>query len=247
MTRRPVYSEFAAHYDALFGSVDSASLDFVHATIPPPAVVLDAGCGTGQYAVAIASRGYTAVAADREPDLIAARPTTSGAVDFVLADLSRLPFTACFDMILARGVLNDLVEPEHLAEALKSLAAALRGDGRFIADVREREAHRAKVTKQPVVERAAGGIVFRASRHMDDENIITSREQFARDGSWSEPYEFRMRTFGEDEVRILWREAGLEVISVERSYGPGSRLTDRLIVVARNGPFGDGERSPARG
>ncbi len=245
MTRRPLYTEFAAHYDALFGAPDLASLDFVQAAVPPPATLLDAGCGTGQYAATLASRGYNVVALDREPGLIAARPASPGAVDFVLADLRRLPFLACFDVILARGVLNDLVEPPDLARALRSLAAALRGDGHFIADVREREAHRVRVAKQPVVERAAGGIVFRASRCMDERDIITSRERFARGGSWSEPYEFRMRTFSEDEVRALWREASLQVLSVGRSYGPGSRLADRLIVVARRGRFGDGEGSVA--
>ena len=247
MTRRPLYAEFAAHYDALFGEADAACLDFVQSTVPPPAALLDAGCGTGQYAAAFAKRGYNVVAADREPDLMRARSASSGAVDFVLADIRWLPFLACFDVILARGVLNDLVEPGDLAEALKSLAAALRDDGRFIADVREGEAHRIRVAKQPAIERVAGRITFRVSRRMDEKNIITSWEQFARDGSWSEPYEFRMRTFGEADVRSLWREAGLEVVSLRPSYGPGSRLTDRLVVVARNGHVGDGTGNLASG
>jgi SAM-dependent methyltransferase len=232
MTSRPLYTEFASHYDALFGGVDSACLDFVQATLPPPARLLDAGCGTAQYAVALASRGYNCVAADREPGLIRARSASSGTVDFVMADLSRLPFLACFDVILARGVLNDLVEVDALADALKSLAAALTYDGRLIADVRERDAHHRRVAKQPVVQRRAGGITFRAWRTMDDDHTLASREQLFRKGRWSQPFEFKMRTFTEEEVRDLWREAGLEVLTIEQSYGPGSRLADRLVVVA---------------
>lgn len=244
-TGRPVYSEFAAHYDALFGGADLTCAEFVEAALPPPAALLDAGCGTGQYAAILAARGYKVVAADREPHLIGARRASSAAVDFVLADLRRLPFTSRFDVVLARGMLNDLVEPRDLAAALRSLAAALTREGRFIADVREREAHRARVARQPVVERRQGGIAFRASRSMDESGIIVSREQFARDRTWSEPYEFVMRTFDEAEVLSLWREGGLEILSIERSYGPGSGLTDRLVVVARRAGSGEKGRSPS--
>jgi hypothetical protein len=131
-------------------------------------------------------------------------------------------------------VLNDLVRPPDLAEALKSLGAGLGRDGRFIADVREREGHRRRIAEQPVVERKANRIAFRAWRTMDENRTIISREQFAeKDGGWSRPFEFRMRTFTKGEVRSLWRQGGLEVVSIGGSYGPGSRLTDRLVVVAR--------------
>jgi SAM-dependent methyltransferase len=245
MTRRPVYSELAKHYDALFGGVDSVCLDFVQARVPPPATFLDAGCGTGLYAAAFASRGYKVIAADRETDLMSARSASSVTVEFVLADLRRLPFLECFDVILARGVLNDFVERDSLTEALKSLAGALVCDGRLIADVREREAHQRRIARQPVVERKAGGITFRASRSMDKNHTLISREQFVRDGMLSQPFEFKMRTFAEKEVWDLWRAAGFEALTVEHSYGPGSRLTDRLIVVARRIEACSGRSRPA--
>lgn len=245
MASRPVYSGFARHYEALFGGLDTTCLDFVEGTVRPPATLLDAGCGTGEYAAALTGRGYRVVAIDRERELMQAGKVSSTAVSVVQGDLRRLPFVACFDLILARGVLNDLVQPGELADALKSVAAALGRDGRFIADVREREAHRRRIAEQPVVKRMANGIAFRAWRTIDESNTIISREEFAReDGLWSQPFEFRMRTFTEEEVRSLWREAGLEVVCIQEWYGPGSRLTDRLVVVARRAPPGDNNGGP---
>ena len=58
---RPAYSEYAAHYEALFGQPDMACVRLVEANLPAPALLLDAGCGTGTYASILASRGYRVV------------------------------------------------------------------------------------------------------------------------------------------------------------------------------------------
>lgn len=243
MIRRPVYSEFAQYYEDLFGGIDEACLNFVQGVAPPPATLLDAGCGMGQYARALAARGYQVVAVDRERDMLMVAAVSPASTHLVLGDLRRLPFAACFDVILARGALNDLVQDNDLLGALSSLAQVLKINGCFLADIRERKSHRRRIARQPVVERTVGAVTFRASRHIDDSHIVVSREQFSRGGTWSPPFEFRMRTFTEEEVRSLWREVGLEVVSIEGSYGPGSRLTDRLVVVARRANSGE-HRSP---
>ena len=158
--------------------------------------------------------------------------TPSSRVSFILADIRHLPLAGPVDVILARGVLNDLVALGDLARALRCMASALSDSGRFIADVRERQAHVERVAQHWVVELTAGGVTFRARRRMEEGGVIVSLEQFARDGKWSEPFEFRMRTFTEGEVRSLWPDSGLEVVSIQPSYGAGSRLTHRLVVVA---------------
>ena len=229
---RPAYSEFARHYDALFGEPDLACVEFVEHAVPPPATLLDAGCGTGRYASILAIRGYNVVAVDREPQMLRHGLHGRRTVDFVLADLTLLPFTAAFDAVLARGVLNDLVRLRDLTQALRALAGTLARHGLFIADVRERRAHHLRIARQPLIERTSGGVAFRARRRMHGVRFI-SIEQFALAGVWSKPFRFQMRTFTEDEVQSLWRLAGLEVLAILPSYGPASRLQDRLVVLAR--------------
>ena len=57
--------------------------------------VLDAGCGTGAYSVALAQRGFAVTGIDNSPDLLreaAAKASESGAtVDFLACDIRRLP------------------------------------------------------------------------------------------------------------------------------------------------------------
>ncbi len=230
---RPAYAEYAAHYEALFGQPDMACVRLVERALAPPALLLDAGCGTGAYASILALRGYRVVGVDRALPMIRAGRSARAAVDFVRADLGRLPFKTCFDIALARGVLNDFLEERDLGEALGSIAAALREGGVFIADVRERKAHRLGISRQPVVERGSAGIVFKASRRMDDKGMVISVEQFALDGAWSAPFKFTMRTFTEEEIRDAWLGAGLDVLEIKPSYGPESPLADRLVIVAR--------------
>src|SRR5438046_1453174 len=60
------------------------------AGVRPPARILDAGCGTGNYARALARRGYRVVGVDRSARLLAdARAKGAGAgLVFVRADLT---------------------------------------------------------------------------------------------------------------------------------------------------------------
>ncbi len=229
---RPAYSRFAPYYDSLFGGPDLACVEFVQALIPGPATLLDAGCGSGRYASVFAERGYTVVACDRLPDMLRLALCRQASINFVLADLRRLPFRAYFDIVLARGVLNDLIEDDHLAEALRSVAAVLNEGGVFIADVRDRQAHQSRIARAPVIERGSGGMMFRASRKIAENGTMTSVEQFAVRGVWTEPFTFKMRTFTRDELGELWGTAGLAVLGIEGSYGPSSNLSDRLVLVA---------------
>ena len=131
---RPLYSEFARLYESFFGEPDMSCVRFVEGAVPAPARLLDAGCGTGQYAAMFAARGYNVVAFDRSAQMLRVGQCSRPDIAFVLADLRLLPFEGRFDVVLARGVLNDLVKEDHLMAALRAVAVALDEGGKFIAD-----------------------------------------------------------------------------------------------------------------
>ena len=92
---------------------------------PPPARVLDCGCGTGWLAYFLAQRGYDVVAVDVAPDAVAlaqAHPLFRGdrSPRFLVADSEALAFTSEFDAVVFFDSLH------HALDERKALAGAFR-------------------------------------------------------------------------------------------------------------------------
>ena len=86
--------------------------------------ILDVGCGTGGFAVAIAeTTGAEVVGCDRSPSFLAYAGERSAAVEWVQGDAERLPFDdASFDRVLMSLLLHQLEEPARaVAEAFRVL------------------------------------------------------------------------------------------------------------------------------
>jgi SAM-dependent methyltransferase len=98
---------------------------------PPPARVLDCGCGTGWLAYFLARRGYQVVATDVAPDAVAiarANPVFrhGESPTFQVADSETLPFDAEFDAVIFFDSLHHAID--ELA-ALRGAYRALRAGG----------------------------------------------------------------------------------------------------------------------
>ena len=103
----------------------------------PGARFLDAGCGSGQYALALAAGGYRVDAVDLSPAMIAiasGHAAESGRdVTFHVADLVALPFPdATFDAVQARLSLHFAFD---LPATLRELGRVLLPAGRLYASV----------------------------------------------------------------------------------------------------------------
>lgn len=119
VTPRPFYGEVAWAYDHLVDRLVAAECAGIAATlarrgIGPGAALLDAGCGTGRYAVEVARRGFAVTGVDRSAALLAearARPVGgAGRVRFEQGELLALPGDSGYDAIVCRGVLDDFVD-----------------------------------------------------------------------------------------------------------------------------------------
>jgi len=110
-----------------------AALD---ALAPPPASVLDFGCGTGDLARALDQRGWRVTGCDASPAMLAVardlRP--SGTWDLIDPHPDRpLPFPAeSFDAVVASSVFEYLADP---LSSLRQIAAVLRPGGALVLTV----------------------------------------------------------------------------------------------------------------
>jgi ubiquinone/menaquinone biosynthesis C-methylase UbiE len=124
------------------------TLDWIdRLNLPVGSQVLEAGCGAGYTAVALAQRRFRVDAMDVAPSLleIAHQRFTEAKVDgrirATLGDVHRLPFTdASFDLVVALGVVPWLHTP---GTAIAEMARVLRPGGHVLlnADNRYRLSH----------------------------------------------------------------------------------------------------------
>jgi len=147
----PLYDAFSADYDRF---VDwpgrlTYELPFIERQLKSVGAkrVLDAACGTGQHAIALAERGFELVGADLSQGMIeqAERNAAAAGVDahFITAGFGQLtPNTnGDFDALLCLGnSLPHVLTQDELAVSLVDFAAVLRPGGLLLIQSRNFDA-----------------------------------------------------------------------------------------------------------
>jgi glycine/sarcosine N-methyltransferase len=135
-----LYDEFSRNYDRFVNWPGRLAVEmpFIEAQLGAGAArrVLDAACGTGQHALALAQRGYTVVGADLSPRMIERAMANAQAqgvsAEFVAAGFGELRARVGggFDAVLCLGnSLPHVLTAADLAAALADFAACLRRNG----------------------------------------------------------------------------------------------------------------------
>ena len=107
---------------------------FVHALLPGPSRVLDAGCGTGRVAIRLAELGHQVVGVDLDDAMLARARRDAPGLEWVRADLAALDLPGeRFDVVVAAGNVVPLVGPGREADAVAALARHLVPGGRLVA------------------------------------------------------------------------------------------------------------------
>src|SRR5262245_55520407 len=156
--RRPFYAEYAWAFDLIIDrpvrkECAVIATWLIDRGVLPGSDILDAGCGTGRYAIELARRGYVVHGIDLSPDLIdvatRAAGDSTGGVSFHVGDITRLP-TSRYAAILCRGVLNDIIDDADRDAVFAAFAGAVSSGGALILDVREWAASLARKSREPL-------------------------------------------------------------------------------------------------
>ena len=254
--RRPFYTEYAWAFDLLIDrpvrkecAVIAAWL--VDRGVLPGSEILDAGCGTGRYAIELARRGYVVHGIDLSPDLIDVAMSANGevhrGVSFAVGNIAHLS-PSRYAAILCRGVLNDIVDDAGRDAIFGAFAGALRSNGALILDVREWAASVERKAREPLfrkrVSTERGELTFTSVTALEHENrqlLISERHELVTRGEERvSDYNFVMRCWERDELNILLARHHFGELSCFGAYDPdvAAGATDRLVAVAQRVPTG---------
>ena len=241
---RPFYADHACAYDLLVtdpaGPWADAVHEFLASHVQGPALVLDAGCGTGRHAAALAARGHRVDLADASPALLAQAAARNPASRALHADLCRFTAGTAYQAVTCRGVLNDMTTGAERDAVLRAFANALADGGLLILDVRDRDGSRrraAGIPRHRTADLGEHGVLRFTSTATWHAGLIRVREQYELRRPGMPPdrraYDFTMRPWSPRELRGRLGAAGFSNIGI----GPGAgRVTgDRLFVTARLG------------
>ena len=81
---------------------------------PPPARLLDAGCGTGRIAVHLAGLGYDVVGVDADASMLRVAEEEAPTLDWRVVDLATMALGRVFDLVLVAGNVIPLLDPGTL-------------------------------------------------------------------------------------------------------------------------------------
>ena len=185
--------------------------------------VLDAGCGTGNYSLALAKIGYDVIGIDYSESMLnraekKRRNISAGKAQFLKLDLTgKIPYPDnYFDCILSIHTMYTISETEPV---LKEYYRVLRPDGRLILSELQRPISIVKCLKEARQRDgliAALGVFYHFFLVGIFNLIIAERQVTGFYHYWNE-----------SEVRGKLSEAGFEILSIKETY---TTNVDLLVI-----------------
>jgi len=248
---RPFYAEYAWAFDLLIDRPIEQECRTIagwlaERGVPPGAPVLDAGCGTGRYAIELSRHGYVVEGIDSSPELVAEaiRSARSAASS---ASFSEGDILACsafrYDAILCRGVLNDFLGESARASAFDNFRRALRPDGVIVLDVREWIGTAVRKTREPLFTKTVaterGTLTFTSVTELNPQErqlLVKERHTLSDRGQERfSDYDFVMQCWTRDELDSHLTRSGFAAPTYFGAFDieVAAGTTDRLVAVAQ--------------
>lgn len=212
--------------------------------------VLDAACGTGRHAIALATRGYEVAGADLSAGMIERARANAAAdglagLDFIVAGFGQLASRAGtgFDAVMCLGnSLPHVLTSEDLQAALRDFAALLRPGGLLLVQNRNFDAILADRSRwMPLQARQEGGHEWLFLRFYDFAgdgtltfNVVTLWREDP--GPWSQRVrQTTLRPWLRDELVGAAETAGFDRIACygDMSGAPFADSSGNLVLSAR--------------
>ncbi len=233
--------EFVRAYPRLTSAQVNAEVTFIEKSlgIQRGGVVLDLGCGSGQHAVELASRGYNVVGYDLSLTMLAMAADEAQErgqkINFLQGDMREMAFEEMFDGIFSWATSFGFFDEEKNISVIQRVHRALRKGGMFLLDLINRDYICARLPSLAWFE--GDGCVC-----IDDAqfNSITSRLRVKRtimieDGT-SREAEYTVRLYSLHEIGKILHDTGFKVVEVSGHPATSGAFFDaespRVITLA---------------
>jgi glycine/sarcosine N-methyltransferase len=251
VSRVPLYDSLAADYDRFVNWQGRLSheLPFFESLFEAHGVqnVLDAACGTGHHAIALAGQGYRVAGGDLSEAMIQRareNASTHGVdVSFVVAGLGGyVTLGKTFDAAICLGnSLPHLLSADAVAETLADFAAVLRPGGLLVIQNRNFDrvwARKERFMPPQSYRDAAGEWLFVRFYDYHEETVDFNMVRLRRTGNgWAQDVEStELRPVFRDDLAANLATAGLGEIACYGSYDGSEFDPDRsgdLISVSK--------------
>lgn len=211
--------DFVRAFPRLTPKQVSAEATFVEESlgVQKGGVLLDLGCGAGQHAVELASRGYNVVGYDLSLTMLALAADEaqerSQKINFLQGDMREMAFEEMFDAVFCWATSFGFFDEEKNASVLRRVHRALRQSGMFLLDLANRDF---VVPRLPTLNWFEGdGCVCIDDAQFDS---ITSRlrvkRTLMREDGKSREVEYTVRLYALHEIGKMLHEAGFKVVEV---------------------------------
>lgn len=243
------YAEFAYLYDSLMNSdINYAKwTDYIENLFTlhgkSPNSVCDLACGTGNFTIPLALRGYDMIGVDRSYDMLSLARTKAGLSNidilFLNQDLSRLDLYGTADAFLCMiDGFNYILSPSVLLGIFKRIKTCfIEPDGIFIFDISSKYKLSKTIGNNTFVHGSKDIFyVWQNTYHKEKAVSDMFLTFFKQNGSMYERFEERhlQRAYSRHEIEYLLKKAGFNKISVygELSFDEPSADCQRIVFAA---------------
>jgi SAM-dependent methyltransferase len=203
--------------------------------------VLDLCCGHGRHTIGLSQNGYLVTGQDLNSALLSQARRRADEwglqVQFVHSDMRTIPFSSHFDAVInVFSSFGYLESEEEDARVLRAVANALKKEGRFLADMINREWVISNYVRDELRE-MPNGLSCQEHREID---LATSRNHITftitdSDGNRHHSVGHHIRLYTLTEIIRMLEHSGLELADVYGGFDGShySVTTRRMIIVAR--------------